>query len=405
MEDWVWTEQQQAAIDKATAWLAEGREPIFRLSGHAGSGKSVMSRALAATAKRVKFCAPTGKAAARLRDLGCPNSTTVHRLIYTPVNDEEIQLLEVALTGLQELFAQTEDPTEKARLSEKERVTSQQLRTMQNERGVKFVRNEASDLPEADLVVVDESSMVSSDMAEDLCSFNVPVLALGDPAQLPPVQGVGFFSEKPPDVLLTDVHRQALGSPILGAATAVRTGKSFMPYVDGDALRYVRRGERMDDDYVKQTQIVCGRNATRYEVNRRVRDLLGFGALSPYPVVGDRIICKRNDYKQGLLNGDLFVVEEVGQVWKNVIALVVSQGMRALPVLAQLDRFVDGTAPLRSMATPFEFSYGITVHAAQGSQWDELILLDENYCFKANKTKWLYTGITRAAKRLTIVQT
>jgi exodeoxyribonuclease-5 len=51
----------------------------------------------------------------------------------------------------------------------------------------------------------------------------------------------------------------------------------------------------------------------------------------------------------------------------------------------------------------FDFGYVLTVHKAQGSQWDDVVLFDESNAFGESRARWLYTGITRAAKRLTIV--
>src|SRR5919107_1831700 len=77
----------------------------------------------------------------------------------------------------------------------------------------------------AALIVIDECSMVDAELGRDLMSFGVPVLVLGDPAQLPPVQGGGFFTEAEPDAMLTEVHRQARDNPIIRLSMAVREGE------------------------------------------------------------------------------------------------------------------------------------------------------------------------------------
>jgi exodeoxyribonuclease-5 len=51
----------------------------------------------------------------------------------------------------------------------------------------------------------------------------------------------------------------------------------------------------------------------------------------------------------------------------------------------------------------FDFGYVLTVHKSQGSQWDDVVLFDESFAFQESRARWLYTGITRAAKRLSIV--
>ena len=63
--------------------------------------------------------------------------------------------------------------------------------------------------------MIDECSMVDAELGRDLLSFGKPILVLGDPAQLPPVKGGGFFTEAEPDVMLTQIHRQAEDNPII----------------------------------------------------------------------------------------------------------------------------------------------------------------------------------------------
>jgi exodeoxyribonuclease V len=59
--------------------------------------------------------------------------------------------------------------------------------------------------------------------------------------------------------------------------------------------------------------------------------------------------------------------------------------------------------PARKPYDEFDFGYVLTVHKAQGSQWDDVVLFDESGAFPDNRDRWLYTGVTRAAKRLTVV--
>jgi hypothetical protein len=77
----------------------------------------------------------------------------------------------------------------------------------------------------AKLIVIDECSMVDAELGRDLLSFGAPVLVLGDPAQLPPIQGGGFFTDAEPDAMLTEVHRQAQDDPIVRLSMQVRNGE------------------------------------------------------------------------------------------------------------------------------------------------------------------------------------
>ena len=92
-----------------------------------------------------------------------------------------------------------------------------------------FVLNSEGPVRDADLIVLDEVSMVNETMAADLMSFGKPILVLGDPGQLPPIKGEGAFTQAVPDVMLTEIHRQAEGSAIIRLATMAREGK-FIPF-------------------------------------------------------------------------------------------------------------------------------------------------------------------------------
>jgi len=59
--------------------------------------------------------------------------------------------------------------------------------------------------------------------------------------------------------------------------------------------------------------------------------------------------------------------------------------------------------PMRKKYDEFDFGYVLTVHKAQGSQWNDVVLFDESFAFPDSRERWLYTGVTRAAKRLTVV--
>jgi exodeoxyribonuclease-5 len=52
----------------------------------------------------------------------------------------------------------------------------------------------------------------------------------------------------------------------------------------------------------------------------------------------------------------------------------------------------------------FDYAYALTVHKAQGSQWDDVLLFDQSHVFRKNRYRWFYTAITRAAKTITIVR-
>src|SRR6516225_10108639 len=187
------------------------RQQVFRLFGYAGTGKSTIVKFAIdelglndSDALRACF---TGKAAYVLqRKSGMPCST-IHRLIYhmheateaeiaaARQKLEEIEAATLALYGAERVAADTEIAA--LRMSLKEM------------RQPRFGLNEESPVRDCKLVVLDEVSMVGPEMAADLLSFRKPILVLGDPGQLPPTKGAGAFTAQEPDVMLTDIHRQA----------------------------------------------------------------------------------------------------------------------------------------------------------------------------------------------------
>jgi exodeoxyribonuclease V len=184
------TSHQDAALKSVADWLKEKpgarSRKIFRLFGYAGTGKTTLARHIAENIDgKVHFAAFTGKAALVMRSKGCAGATTIHSLIY------------------------------RARESGEEIPD--------------FVLWDDAPASKAKLIVIDECSMVDAELGRDLMSFDVPVLVLGDPAQLPPIQGGGFFTDAEPDAMLTEVHRQARDNPIVRLSMDIRGGRSLEP--------------------------------------------------------------------------------------------------------------------------------------------------------------------------------
>ena len=362
----IWSPQQDAALVAARDWLRGGSDQIFRMFGYAGTGKTTLAVHLAQDEDAL-FAAFTGKAALVMRKKGCRGAQTLHSLIYTSVGEAG-------------------HPPE-------------------------FVVNHDSDLRRADLLIIDEVSMVDEELARDVLSFGTRVLVLGDPAQLPPVRGTGYFVEAVPDVMLTEVHRQAADNPIIAFATLVREGHTSGRWQSfDDRCRVVARDDLVGAEVTSCDQILVGRNRTRAAHNARNRDLLGYPRGTP--VVGDKLVCLRNDRTKGLLNGGLWRVVDVGGNTTKYVGLVVRPDDREdslYDVRVVVDkRYFYGReaemSPLDIRTTDhFTFGYALTVHKAQGSEWGNVFLFDESSAFREDARRWLYTGVTRAADRLTVV--
>jgi exodeoxyribonuclease-5 len=393
-----WSAQQQKALRRVSRWLRNGDSSIFRLFGFAGTGKSTLARHLAEDAGRVFFAAYTGKAAAVLRNMGCPEAETIHSLIYKVRDGDASDLVTVAA----ELDAlRKEDPPDEVAVKLKERE-------LEKARQPRFELNPDSKLREADLLVVDEVSMVDERMGRDLLSFEVPILVLGDPAQLPPVRGAAFLTAADPDVMLTEIHRQARDDPIIRLASLAR-GRQLPPFGEYGATRVIRRDEF---DPVRELsegeQIIVGKNVTRKRANVRRRERLGY--TDPLPVSGDRLVCLRNNHDLGLANGAIWsVVERAGDPDDGFIPLLLEEdveGGSRLAIDVHTCHFLDEDLPWfqRTEAEEFDYAYALTCHKAQGSQWDSVVVVDEGECFRENQWRWRYTALTRASRRLVYVR-
>jgi len=389
-----WSPQQADALDRVAQWMRDRDRPFFYLAGYAGTGKTTLARHFAEDVRgSVVYGSFTGKAASVMREKGCEGATTIHRLIYRPAIKGGTRLRKLR----EELEAETDD-VKKAAL----RIRIQD--EVRNLKAPNFDLNEDSDVRGASLVIIDECSMVGNQMGHDLLSFGVPVLVLGDPAQLPPVGSAGFFTGGDPDVMLTEVHRQARESGILRLATEIREGQGadFCDY--GDA-RVIRKGELDPALVPSYDQVIVGRNKTRHATNRRMRELLG--RERDMPEAGDRLLCLRNNHELGLLNGEIYTAASDSAPWENeTIRLAIEDdGGIVQHVEAWRDPFL-GQDPMNHNKEVQEFGYGyvLTCHKAQGSQYRDVIVFDESRFFRRDSVRWLYTAATRASHKLTIVR-
>ncbi len=370
--------QQDEALKAVARWLKDGRSQLFRLFGYAGTGKTTLARHFAEGVDGdVQFAAFTGKAAQVMRSRGAVNARTIHSLIYRPKGEEEA----------------VDETTGKTTIAPT------------------FALNRQSPVARAKLIIVDECSMVDEQLGRDLMSFFVPILVLGDPGQLPPVSGAGYFTEAEPDYLLTEIHRQARDNPIIRLAADVREGREFMKG-DYGAAQVIGRDEVSQELVLDADQVLVGTNRTRRRYNQRLRELKGFSAA--FPQAGDKLVCLRNDPAKGLLNGSLWSVMSASkETVKPGINLLVSPeddepGRSIAKIKLLKAQFEDGTEELpwstRKRYDDFDYGYALTVHKAQGSQWSNVVLFDESYAFKEMRARWLYTAVTRAAERLMVVR-
>jgi len=369
-----WSPQQDRAIADVRAWLKDPHgKQVFRLFGYAGTGKTTLAKELARSVRgEVLFATFTGKASLVLRQKGCEGASTIHSLIYKV-----------------EVNERTGEAT--------------------------FILNADSDLSSAALLIVDEVSMVGEELARDLLTFRKRILVLGDPAQLPPVKDEGFFINAAPDVMLTEVHRQARDNPIIRMSMDIREGNRLQAGTYGDSLVTARADighDKLRELVLGADQLLCGLNRTRISYNRRIRALKGLtgSAEEWHPTVGDRLICLKNKRDKAIFNGGMWQANKVGDKFGCLSIEATSLDEERDPLTLEVaEEFFVGTESKiewreRRKYDEFTFGWAITCHKSQGSQWDDVIIFDESGAFREARANWLYTAITRAAQKVTVIQ-
>ena len=343
------TDEQRDVFERAELFLRAPRtaRPWFAYQGLAGVGKTVVLAALARAHPNALMCAFTGKAASVLSRKAGTTATTIHSAIYQFLGEDDAG-----------------EPVFEA-------------------------KHDAGDW-EGNIALLDESSTVSTELATDLLATGCRVVACGDPGQLPPVNGKPFFTDA--DAMLRTVHRQAWDSPIIRQAHAVREGRGYA--ADGDDFRVERHVSH--EDIVASDMILCWRNATRSALNHLKRAHLGIGKGEPVRA-GEPLMCLRNEHKIGILNGAVYPSLVDRRPWDPIV--VANERGREVEVKGWIEDLEPPSQDRKSI--PFALAYCATVHKGQGSEWDSVILVDE-YDRPEDREPWLYTGITRAAKRILV---
>jgi len=369
--------EQDDALLAVSKWLKQGFPQVFRLFGYAGTGKTTLAKHLAEQVDGdVLFAAFTGKAALVLRSRGAKGASTIHSLIYRPRGEELVEDEDTGKSSITPLFT----------------------------------LNRQSSVSKAALVIVDECSMVDEELGRDLLSFGTPVLVLGDPGQLPPISGGGFFTDHEPDFMLQAIHRQARDNPIIDLAQMAREGQEI-PYGRYGNSRVIDRSDVDQQEVLAANQVLVGINKTRRRYNQRLRDLKDF--QGPLPAAGDKLVALRNDPAKGLLNGSLWQVISAPQTVKPFASLLIRSEDEGLEQVTAKIRVLKATFEDPDAELPwqmkrryddFDYGYALTTHKAQGSQWDNVYLFNESYAFREHSSRWLYTAITRAANQITIVK-
>lgn len=391
------THEQKQAVKAINAWL---KSPSweFRLGGYAGTGKTfLLQHIIRNYSNPLCVCAPTGKAASVLQSkLENKTVTTIHKAMYKPVMPSS--------SKAEELKSKlNDDPSNKE-------LRQQLKEAIEEQAQIAFALNEAAKITPQHLVIIDEASMVTRRIYDDLQSKGCKVLFVGDPGQLPPVKDAGWFNDEKLDYQLMTIQRQALDSPIIRLSMEVREGNMSVKDYTSEPCQVVDTAPPIEE-WSEWDQIITGRNSTRQRINRQMRELRGYE--SELPVEGDKLICLKNQMvsnKVFLINGvicsaagDTTYEDEQYRLDVDYEGETINARLYSYPLLSHYQTGVEEIPYMeRKDLREFDYGYAITVHKSQGSEWDRVVLYDDKMQYKNKefRRRWLYTAITRAKNQL-----
>lgn len=375
------------------------KERYTVISGYAGTGKSTLVKFIVAALPNINpdedviYTSFTGKATQVLQRKGNKNVSTLHKLLFESIPKP--------------------DGT--------------------------FFRKPVEFIPYK-IVIVDECSMVPKELLQRLIKYNVHIICLGDPGQLPPInKNEDNHLLDHPHIFLDEIMRQEAESEIINLTMDIRAGKLLTRY-QGKEVQVLNKDELTTGMLLWADQIICAKNETRIALNNQMRDLLG---RSGGPQDGDKVICLKNNWDiysindNPLVNGTIGYLKDSFSTYINLPRQITSDGQpKKLDILTA--NFISDTEEdygilnmdkqLITTGIPgldwktsykmgrnwrfqdkipdqFTYGYAITGWKAQGSEWDNVLVIEEGFPFdKEEHKQFLYTCATRAAKKLVIIK-
>ncbi|WP_342076638.1 AAA family ATPase [Yoonia sp. SS1-5] len=387
--------------------------------------------------RTLAILAPTNKAASVLRSRGVP-ATTIHRILYTPVYDPEYEKVAEWLAGQgdkPEIEGLTDLALDRAFASYQSNTSIPAALAAAGLRGSDFITGWKRREEPLDIGFVDESSMLDEKQFDDLKEIFPTLILFGDPAQLPPVQSSGgmVFETLPASRVqsLDRVHRQDADNPILDLAHALADPDldfyAFERMIEEAASRDDRvvMAQRVEADLMARSPCLVWRNATRIRLIHAFR--AAFSAPPDELLSGEPLICdgielplkhrkKRLDLEaRGLIKGAQVVYLGPGKRpgFSKLFVMGAEEPQVGVASIVKIEQ--EGEAepfiPFAArMGATFLHGAAVTIHKAQGSQWDTVqVFAPDIYAasrmgrVEAGQPLWkrlAYVAITRAERQL-----
>lgn len=371
---------QRNAVQKCVEWYFDttyDKKNYFILAGAAGTGKSTVVKTIVTVlgipTYSVIYACFTSKAATNLRIKGNP-ANTIHKTFYNIFK----------LNG-------------------------------------KFFFKVKNSLPSyLKLIIIDEAAMCNDKMLDDIFSFGLPVILLGDRFQLSPVIGKNslFADPKLIDAELTEVMRQDDASGVLELATLARNGEDLKPGIYRNSRVLYLKDIKSIEEY---DVILCYRNSTRKLFNQAVRKKLGLKSV--YPLKGEKLVGLKNNYFHQIQYQDVPIfpanglasicLEDAVKTKDNKVRIKYRPDFmfeeddeEYFDTLCHPDYFDLYETDIESNPlilgendeddiVHLDYGYALSVYKAQGSEYKRGLLLDEFKGTPDEYNKYIYTGLTR----------
>lgn len=387
--DLILTDEQEILIEKIKRWFIDPNKSkmYFSYTGKGGTGKTsilpYLLDELNLSFSEFTTCCYTGKGALVLTNKGLPSST-IHSLIYLTYSKK------------------VTDPVT--------HITKNKL--------VSVLKTELD--PNLKLIIVDEATMVNDTMRDQLLSFGIPIIFIGDNNQLPPIFGISSVMQNP-DFALTKIMRQEEDNPIIYMADSILNDEPLYLGNYGDSR--IITSHSIDASLLTDYDIIiCAKNIMREEINTEIRHNV-LGAQGNLPCIGDKIICRQNNWDE-MVSGGIYLINGLIGYIMNINDYDQSPSKASLidfrpEFITDDNYFYDIPLDKEYIKTPiythaefgltdfnkFEYAYAISVHLSQGSQYDNVLYIDDFFHDRETTKKLRYTAISRAAKNITIVST